>query len=102
MKSQAGIGELHSEEVCAFLKTLNSFQINQNFVLFAKVECVAPYDELDWVNMGRVEEGARYSSELNRQQIKKKKKTIFICFFVDVRNGILDPPGENLSNIPLF
>ena len=56
MKSETtGSGELHSEEVCG----LNWFQINQNFVLFAKVECVAPYDELDWVNMGRVEEGAR-------------------------------------------
>ena len=70
MKSEStGRGELHSEEVCASPKTLNRFQINQNFVLFAKVECVAPYDELDWVNMGRVEEGARYSNELDRQQL---------------------------------
>ena len=69
MKSEStGSGELHSEEVCASPKTLNRFQINQNFVLFAKVECVAPYDELDWVNMGRVEEGARLSYERNRQQ----------------------------------
>ena len=62
MKSEStGSGELHSEEVCncTFLKTLNRLQKIKHFVLFAKVECVAPYDELDWVNMGRVEEGAR-------------------------------------------
>ena len=30
------------------------------FVVVVKVECVAPYDELDWVNMGRTKEGARF------------------------------------------
>ena len=61
---------------------------------------MAPYDELDWVNMGRVEEGARYTNELNRQQFYKIN--VLLVYLVDVRDGILDPPGENLSNIPLF
>ena len=31
-----------------------------SYVCFLQVECVAPYDELDWADIGRVKEGARF------------------------------------------
>ena len=41
-----------------------------------QVECVVPYDELDWVNMGRINEGARFLIEF------VFRKVWIFCFFV--------------------